>query len=381
MFLAWREILFARTRFLLMGVVLALMSILIVLISGLTAGLVNDGVSGLKALDAEVIAFEKDTEISSAFTRSTVDVAETDALAAADGVTGAAPLGLTIVNGRNQDDVPVDLTLFGVQPGSFIAPEGLPELSPERPEGRPTDTEPGVILSGTLADSGMAVGDTITLEQLGTELTVLGFTDDQRTFGHVDIAYTPLDVWQEIQAGARPGEAAPAEAYRQASVIVAQTDGTDADELNGASGLDMVTLEESFQASPGYGPETMTLSMIEWFLYIITALVTGAFFLVWTIQRAGDIAVMRAIGATRGFLLRDSLGQAVVILLVSIAVGVGLAVGLGLWLESTPMPYSTEAGPIVGGAAMLFFAGLLGGLIAIYRVTRTNPLTALGENR
>ena len=58
MFLAWREMLFARTRFLLMGLVLALMSILIVIISGLTAGLVNDGVSGLKAMDADAIAFE-----------------------------------------------------------------------------------------------------------------------------------------------------------------------------------------------------------------------------------------------------------------------------------------------------------------------------------
>lgn len=53
MFLAWRDMLFARTRFLLMGLVLALMSILIVIISGLTAGLVNDGVSGLKAMGEE----------------------------------------------------------------------------------------------------------------------------------------------------------------------------------------------------------------------------------------------------------------------------------------------------------------------------------------
>ena len=42
MYLAWREMLFARTRFLLMGVVLALMSMLVVIISGLTAGLGND---------------------------------------------------------------------------------------------------------------------------------------------------------------------------------------------------------------------------------------------------------------------------------------------------------------------------------------------------
>ena len=40
-----------------MGVVLGLMSLLVVIISGLTAGLVNDGVSGLKAMDADVIAF------------------------------------------------------------------------------------------------------------------------------------------------------------------------------------------------------------------------------------------------------------------------------------------------------------------------------------
>jgi putative ABC transport system permease protein len=127
--------------------------------------------------------------------------------------------------------------------------------------------------------------------------------------------------------------------------------------------------------------ETMTLSVIEWFLYIITALVTGAFFLVWTIQRSADIAVMRAVGAARGFPLRDSLGQAVAILALSIIVGVSLAVGLGLWLETTPMPFSTECQSILCGAAMLFISGLIGTFIAVYRVTRTDPLTALGENR
>ena len=42
----------------------------------------------------------------------------------------------------------------------------------------------------------------------------------------------------------------------------------------------------------------MTLTMITWFLYVIVALVTGAFFLVWTIQRAGNFATLRAMGAT-----------------------------------------------------------------------------------
>ena len=397
MFLAWREMLFARTRFLLMGLVLALMSILIVIISGLTAGLVNDGVSGLKAMDADAIAFEEGTKTDSAFTRSIVDLGKVDEVAAADGVAEAAPMGLTIVNAKNQEGTPVDLTLIGVEPDSFLSPgadaagdaadgESLPAMADpaDRPAGEPTGTPREIVVSAPLKDEGLNIGDVITVERLDTPLTIVGFADGQRTFGHVDIAYVPLDVWQEIHAGARDGEAAPDDAYDQASVVVAKTDeGTvpDLAALSAATGTDARTLEESFESSPGYGPEMMTLSMIEWFLYIIAALVTGAFFLVWTIQRSGDIAVMRAMGATKGFLLRDSLGQAVVILALSIGVGVAIALALGAGLEASPMPYATELAPVAGGAALLFVFGLIGATVAVFRVTRTDPLTALGENR
>lgn len=46
MYLAWREMLFARTRCLLTAFVLALMPMLVAIISGLTAGLVDDGALG-----------------------------------------------------------------------------------------------------------------------------------------------------------------------------------------------------------------------------------------------------------------------------------------------------------------------------------------------
>jgi len=50
MLLALRELKFARGRFALMGSVVVLIAILMVLLSGLSVGLVNDGVSGLKKL-------------------------------------------------------------------------------------------------------------------------------------------------------------------------------------------------------------------------------------------------------------------------------------------------------------------------------------------
>lgn len=382
MYLAWREMLFARTRFLLMSVVLALMAMLVVIISGLTAGLVNDGVSGLKALDAEAIAFAEGTQTDSAFTRSVVDTSAAEELKQLQEVQDATPLGLSIVNAHNQNGTAVDLTLFGVEPHSFIAPQGLPDKKNPSPTDEQTATSHDIIVSSTLEEEGIEIGDTITIDRLETPLHVIGFTEGQRTFGHVDLAYLPIDVWQEIHAGARHGEHINPVAYQEASVIVTRTEGEpNTKQLSADSGLDVRTLKQSFDSSPGYTAEMMTLSMITWFLYVIAALVTGAFFLVWTIQRSGNIATLRAMGATKAFLLKDSLGQAMTVLIGSIIAGVLIAVGLGSILENTAMPYATEPQAVIAGSLILFISGLLGALVAVIRVAGTNPLAALGENR
>ncbi len=79
MFLALRELAFARTRFGLMGAVVALISVLTVLLSGLASGLVVDGVSGLLRSPVQAMAFEEGTKTDSAFTRSEVTAVQRDA--------------------------------------------------------------------------------------------------------------------------------------------------------------------------------------------------------------------------------------------------------------------------------------------------------------
>ncbi len=49
--------------------------------------------------------------------------------------------------------------------------------------------------------------------------------------------------------------------------------------------------------------------MMRGFLFAISALVIGTFFTVWTIQRNGDVAVLKAPGASTPNLLKDALGQ------------------------------------------------------------------------
>src|SRR5688572_6767402 len=74
MFLALRELSFARGRFALMGSVVALIGVLMVLLSGLSVGLVNDGVSGLQKLPVSSFAFESGVDRGAAFTRSMVEL-------------------------------------------------------------------------------------------------------------------------------------------------------------------------------------------------------------------------------------------------------------------------------------------------------------------
>jgi putative ABC transport system permease protein len=141
-----------------------------------------------------------------------------------------------------------------------------------------------------------------------------------------------------------------------------------------------MTLTESFNASPGYEAETLTLSMIQVFLYVICALVVGAFFTVWTIQRSHDIAVLRAQGASARFLLRDSLAQAAILLIGFTVIGVAAGVGLGAAMPAA-MPFDLEAAPIAIASLTTIVLGLIGAAVAVLRIVRIDPLNALGGQR
>jgi len=386
MFLALRELTFARGRFSLMGVVIALIAVLMVLLSGLSAGLVNDGVSGLKALPSSTaFAFDAGTKADNAFSRSVVDEDQLEAWRDQPDVAEASPMGASIVNAVTDTGEQVDLTLFGVEPDSFLAPQVA--------EGEGVGQPAGIVVSGT-AD-GLELGSVITLDRLDTQLEVVGFTEDQATFGHVDIAYLPLETWQLIAAGQAPAGAMPSAEdlagldFAEFSVIgLRGEDGSalasgDAEAYaagDAAAETTTMSLEESFNASPGYQAETLTLQMIQWFLYAIGALVVGAFFTVWTIQRSHELAVLRAMGASARYLLRDGLAQAAILLLVFTAAGVGVGVGLGS-LMPEGMPFALEAPAIAVASALTILLGLLGAAVAVLRVTRIEPITALGGAR
>src|SRR5690606_18105578 len=93
-------------------------------------------------------------------------------------------------------------------------------------------------------------------------------------------------------------------------------------------------------------------------------------------QRTRQIGLLKALGASNLYILRDALGQLAVVLVASTAVGAAVAIGLGQ-LVGSDVPFSLEAGPILTSTITLVVLGMLGALVAIRRVTAVDPIISL----
>ncbi|HLS64474.1 MAG TPA: ABC transporter permease, partial [Ruania sp.] len=93
MFVAVRDLVFARGRFALMGGVVALITLLVVLLSGLTAGLARENTSAVLALPGDEVVFAAPAEGQSpSFAESQIPDGAADLWADTPGVQQVEPL-------------------------------------------------------------------------------------------------------------------------------------------------------------------------------------------------------------------------------------------------------------------------------------------------
>jgi len=355
-YLALRDLLVARGRFALVGAVIALVSLLAGLLSGLATGLVDDGISGLRRLPLTHLAFQDGS--GSEFSRSSLGP---DALVPWQDRLGddAVPVGLSFFNARTPDGATVDLALLGTPPGSFLAADERGDDALEAG---------GLVLSDAFADEGIEVGDELTVVGPDIALPVLGFTYGG-SYGHVSIAFTSLETWQTLVYGENHRDRFNAVALRDRGEV-------DLAAIAEQNGMDLYTKTGAYDGSPGFAAESATMSLIRTFLVVIAALVVGAFFTVWTVQRTHQIGLLKALGASTTYVVRDALGQLAIILSTAIALGMAVAVAAGS-LIGGEVPFRLEAGSLISSAVLLIVAGILGSLVALRRITRVDPAIAL----
>ncbi|OCC13185.1 ABC transporter permease [Streptomyces sp. PTY087I2] len=359
MFVAWRDLRFAKGRFALMGSVVVLITLLVGLLSGLTAGLARENTSAVTGLDADHLAFAAPPDgQSESFAESTVREDAWRAWAGRPGVAAAQPVGIRTLN-ATAGERSAAVSAFGVEPDGTLGPDGI---GPGR-----------IVLSEQAAEElGAAPGDRIALGRAEREVAAVA-TD--ASYSHTPVVWTSLDDWQEIgHDGAGPAE--------QATVIaLTTTGGVDLAAGDEAAGTSTLTLDDSLTAIGSYRAENGSLQLMRGFLFAISALVIGAFFTVWTIQRSGDVAVLKALGASTPYLLRDALGQAVVLLVLGTGLGAALAAGAGALIGGGAVPFVLDPATVLVPAAVMIALGALGAALSVRRITAVDPLTALGSAR
>lgn len=362
MFVAWRDLRFAKGRFALIAAVIVMITLLVGLLSGLTAGLGRQNTSLITDLPATMIAFEApsaDQKLS--YSTSTVTERQWQQWATTPGVSRVEPLGVTTTTATTADRQ-VGVTAVGVQPGSALAPDHTR-----------IDDHSAVLSSTAAANLGTRPGDTVTLA--GQELTVAAVSGDAH-FSHTPVIWTSLHTWQKATPATRSGDGLTA-------TVIALNTTADADlaAADAAAGTRTVSTVDSLSAIGAYDSENGSLQLMRGFLFAISALVIGAFFTVWTVQRRGDIALLKALGASTANLLRDALGQAVVLLAAGTAFGTAGTVAVGALVTGSTVPFLLTPTTVLVPAGVIIVLGVLGAALSVRRITTVDPLTALGSAR
>lgn len=332
MYIGVREIRRAAGRFGLMVGVIALLSFMVVALSALTGGLREQSVSAVDALPGTALAVQESAGTPVGLVDSRLNDDDLARLRAAD--PHAQPLGIAM-SGVGHGATNSAVAVFGREGAS-----------------------PGVRLNPETARTlGVGIGDPVTVGGVPTHVAAVG---DTGMFAHSPVAEVPVALWQQA-------------AHRDEVTAMILTKA-----VPGGSGVSIATGNARLNLIPGYSSEHSSLLLIQGLLLVISAVVVGAFFAVWTGQRLPSLAVVRAMGASRWYLVRDGLGQAAVVLGTGLAVGAAAGVGVARAGEGTVPIAVTFGGTAVPVVAMAVL-GLCGAVLALRPLTSVDPLTALNR--
>ncbi|MFF7635424.1 FtsX-like permease family protein [Kitasatospora sp. NPDC008050] len=357
MFVALRDLRFARGRFALMGAVVTLITTLVVFLYGLTGGLASAASSTIAGLPAGRIVFGAPVGAAPtvSFSASSISPEQQAGWTGTPGVSSVEPLGVSMTR----------LTAGGTASSVSVLGTAGPLLPPLRSGAAPGDGQVAVG-ADTAADSHLTVGQQV---RLGPRTLTVSAITDQRSYAHAPTVWTTLSTWQALSGQTRP-------------TALAITAGHTADlgALDRSQNTRAATLEDALAGIDGYAAEQGSLQLIQGFLFAVSALVVGAFFTVWTIQRKPDIAVLKAVGASSAYLVRDALAQAAVVLLAGALLG-GAAGAVGGAIAATGVPFDLSVTSVAVPVVAMVLLGLLGAVLAVRRITAVDPITALGAAR
>ena len=364
MFLAWRDVLHAKGRFAIITVVVMLMTLLVGFLTGLTGGLAGANVDTVRSWKADRLVMSAPTGAQSA-SMSTSSISPEAQREWEDqvGQTNVTAIGVTQISASHEENT-TGVAIMAHGPGADLGAG----TGPNQADDAAAPTGSDVTVSEDAAEElGVQAGSTITVAS--HEFTVSEVTGTGH-YSHVPVVGMSWTAWQELS------ERTGGSGQPNALLVHADVSDDDAQAINKAAntvspaGFDQLLAVGSFRSEVG------SLGLMIGMLMTISALVVGAFFTVWTLQRTRDIAVMRALGSPLSALLRDAIGQSLLVLAVGVGAGIGIIMLAGPAVSANVPFVSNWLTTLVPGLLMTLL-GLIGAAFALRSVTKADPMQAL----
>lgn len=339
--IAWKEIKKNKVRFLILGSIIFLVSLLTFIISGLANGLSQDNASLIKDLPEGQFYMNKEADETYNLSKIDRDIQDEIINKQKDAVAFSIQMGFLNSEADKQHSV------------AFVTSTNS-ELFKNVEDGE-------IILDRSLEEKGIKVGDVLTNNQFSGEFKVKGFVD-QKKFSHAPVAYINMKNYKEI--------------FRVMEMQLLFIPGGESSEQ--FKDLQSFSNKDFLNTIPSYNAEQMSLNMIVWFLVVISGMLFAIFFYMMNIQKVGLYGILKAIGMKTSRLFKIMWTQMLFITIISLILSISFSQVFNM-IAPEGMPFHLTFETTVKLSLVFLFIGFIGATLSGIQIKKIEPLHAIQQ--
>jgi putative ABC transport system permease protein len=339
--MAWKEMKKNKGRFLILGSIIFLVSLLTFIISGLANGLSQDNAALIKDLPNGQFFMTKEAN-------------QTYNLSKISNKTQTSVLR------KHKDAVAFSIQMGFINEGSgkqrsvaFVSSTASPLFSKVN--------KGEVVLDRSLENDGIKIGDTLTNNQYNGKFIVKGFVD-QSKFSHAPVAFINVADYKQI--------------YQIQEMQLIFIPGGDSGET--IAGLKSFSKDQFLNTISSYKAEQLSLNMMVWFLVVISGMLFAIFFYMMNVQKIGLYGILKAIGVKTSVLFTMMWTQMIFITIFALTISIALGQVFNL-IAPKGLPFSLTVGTTVQLSLTFLLIGFVGATLSGIQIKQVGPLQAIQQ--
>ncbi|WP_281166048.1 ABC transporter permease [Liquorilactobacillus sicerae] len=352
MFLAFKEIRHEKLRYGLIISMIVLIAYLVFILTSLAQGLAEENTAAIKSWDGQRIILNQDANINLSQSLITKKASQQQKITRQE-----AYLGQAAVVAKKADHAKISAQFIGIKNQQFIAKKL------DLTQGKLPQTPQQIVVDQSFKDQGYHLNDHLQLNSQTTSFKIVGFVKNAK-LSIAPVIYGQLKTWKKLKN---------LTGNFQASAIVSKKASYQATTKE----LKSYSISKFISELPGYAAQNATFSLMIGFLMVIALIVIAVFLYILTIQKTRNYAVLRAQGVPAAFLVKATLAQAGLLVIVGICLA-GVLTGLTAWLIPASVPMSFQPAVLISLAAGLIVTAMLGALIPIWTIIKIDPISVIG---